>query len=56
MKNSSTLAKKEIRKIGIISENTDKNLFISLADKGLCSLTDTKIEHIMCTSSLAAFN
>ncbi len=31
-------------------------LFTSLTDKGLNKLTDSEIEHIMCTSSLAAFN
>jgi hypothetical protein len=31
-------------------------IFASLVDKGLNRLTDAEIEHIMCTSSLAAFN
>ena len=31
-------------------------LFTTLADKGLNRLTNSKIEHIICTSSLAAFN
>ncbi len=35
---------------------TMDGLFTSLVDKGLNRLTDAEIEHIMCTSSLAAFN
>lgn len=32
-----------------------KGLFMSLPEKGLDRLTDAKIEHIICTSALAAF-
>jgi len=32
------------------------SIFTSLTSKGLNRMTDKQIEHIMCTSSLAAFN
>ena len=33
-----------------------RDLLISLPEKGLDRLTNGKIEHIICTSALAAFN
>ncbi|MBU0976070.1 hypothetical protein KJ918_04685 [Patescibacteria group bacterium] len=55
MQNISTLPLIEIENSKILAITTN-GLFASLVDKGLNRLTDAEIEHIMCTSSLAAFN
>lgn len=55
MRNITTLPIVEIEKSKVMTVST-AGLFESLADKGLNRLTDAEIEHIMCTSSLAAFN
>lgn len=55
MKNTITLPIIEIEKSKVSSVSV-AGIFVSLADKGLNRLTDAEIEHIMCTSSLAAFN
>ena len=45
----------EVEESRVLS-TTKSNFFASLVDKGLNRLTDAEIEHVMCTSSLAAFN
>jgi|GEM_PF-4410413 len=51
-----TLSKYEqTNQILISSDSKIDGLFISLTEKGLNSLTDRKIEHVICTSALAAF-
>jgi len=55
MQNILTLPLIEIENSKVLTITTS-GLFASLVDKGLNRLTDAKIEHIMCTSSLAAFN
>lgn len=45
----------QTNQILIPSDSKIDGLFISLTEKGLNSLTDKKIEHIICTSALAAF-
>ena len=55
MQNISTLPLIEIENSKVLTI-TMNGLFASLVDKGLNRLTDAEIEHIMCTSSLAAFN
>ncbi len=55
MQNVTTLPLVDIEK-SKVSTVSSVGLFTSLVDKGLNRLTDSEIEHIMCTSSLAAFN
>jgi hypothetical protein len=55
MQNITTLPVIDIEKSKVLTVSL-AGLFTSLADKGLNRLTDAEIEHIMCTSSLAAFN
>lgn len=55
MQNITTLPIVEIEKSKVLTSTVD-GIFTSLVDKGLNRLTDAEIEHIMCTSSLAAFN
>ncbi len=41
---------------GTISNEVVNNMFASLSDMGLDCLTNARIEHILCTSALCAFN
>jgi len=55
MQNITTLPIINIEKSKVLTISKS-GLFASLIDKGLDRLTNAKIEHILCTSSLAAFN
>ena len=55
MKNVTTLPIIDIEKSEVLNVPA-LGIFTSLTEKGLNKLTKAEIEHILCTSSLAAFN
>ena len=55
MQNIATPSRVKVDQLKIVNVSTE-GLFTPLVDKGLDRLTDQKIEHVMCTSSLSAFN